>query len=435
MSKMKKLFDKIKHFALSFLIRLLGLLLQFGLGIAVARFLGASGSGIYSIYTSWFNLLSNVIAFGLPQLCTRKVSVLFSQGDVPHIRQFIAFSFKIFALISTPIVFVFYFLNPYIATALAGGEEQGYVLKLAAIAATAFIFLKFLSEILRSINKLNTAMLIESFSLPLMLIVGVYGIYVAPVEDKATYFLITHVFLLVFLSWVSWFLCAHHLKHHAKPASHPDSPIFTPPATRTLVTFWVSSTLGMWFLNMPLLVAPVFADLHDTGVFSAAYRLITVIVNVMMVLAGMYGPRFARNFNDRHFDALQKDLKKTAYISFAMFVPLFAVFIAVPEMILGIFGADFEAGADWLRVMAVGQLIYSGTGLVGLLMNMMHQEKLEMILMLVSACVMLFLMLLLGHFYAMMGIAIGFACGLAFKNLLSLFFVRKILKNLVSENS
>jgi O-antigen/teichoic acid export membrane protein len=435
MSKMKKLFDKVKHFALSFSIRLLGLILQFGLGIAVARFLGASGSGIYSIYTSWFNLLSNVIAFGLPQLCTRKVSVLFSQGNIPHIRQFILFSFKTFILISTPIIFVFYFLNTHIATALAGGQEQGYVLKLAAIAAAAFIFLKFLSEILRSINRLNTAMLIESFSLPLLLIVGVYAIYVAPVSDKAAHFLITHILLLVFLSWISWFFCNRQLKRHNSPQPPPDAPTFTAPATHTLLTFWVSSTLGMWFLNMPLLVAPIFAELHDTGVFSAAYRLITVIVNVMMVLAGMYGPRFARNFNDRHFQELQNDLKKTAYLSFAMFAPLFVAFIAIPEWILGIFGSDFEAGADWLRVMAVGQLIYSGTGLVGLLMNMMHQEKLEMILMLVSACVMLLLMLLLGHLYAMMGIAIAFATGLAFKNLLSLFFVRKILKNLVSENS
>ena len=48
----------------------------------------------------------------------------------------------------------------------AGGAANGYILKLSAVAATVFIILKFFSEILKSINKLNIAMLIESLLLP-----------------------------------------------------------------------------------------------------------------------------------------------------------------------------------------------------------------------------------------------------------------------------
>ena len=408
---------------------------QFGLGIAVARFLGASGSGIYSIYTSWFNLLSNVMALGLPQLCTRKVSILFSQNNSDHIRKFAYFSFKIFAGISIPVVIVFYILNPHIASIFADGEEQGYILKLSAIAASAFIFLKFTSEMLRAMNKLNTAMAIESLTLPFLLTSAVYVIYLLPIEDKPTYFLITHISFLFFLSGVSWLLCNHQLNKIQKQSAHLADSEFSAPAKNTLFTFWLSSTLGIWFLNMPLLIAPIFSDLHDTGIFSAAYRLITVIVNVMMVLSGVYGPKFARGFNEKNYQLVWADLKKTGRISFAMFIPLFVAFFAVPEQILSMFGPDFAAGADWLRIMAVGQLIYSATGLVGLALNMMHQERLEMILMFISASVMLILMLVLGNFYDITGIAIGFAFGLTFKNTVSLFFARKLLKNLISPSS
>jgi O-antigen/teichoic acid export membrane protein len=183
---------------------------------------------------------------------------------------------------------------------------------------------------------------------------------------------------------------------------------------------------------MPLLFAPVFSDIHDTGIFSSAYRLITVIVNVMMVLSGIYGPRFARNYNNKNYALLYEDLKKTAYISMGMFLPLFLIFMIFPSEILGIFGADFRAGAHWLQIMAAGQLIYSATGLVGLLLNMIHKEKLELMLMVLSSVLMVIMMLILGYLYSITGIAIAFAVGLAFKNLVSLFFAHSILKKLIA---
>lgn len=429
---MKKILSKSKNFIHSFSIRVAGLFFQFLLSILVARFLGTAGSGIYSIYTSWFNLLSNFIALGLPQFCIRNVSILFTHQKYIEIQNFIRHSFKIFSITGFLFISVFYLFGEEIAHKIAGGETQGYILKLSAVAATAFIFLKFLSEILKSINRLNTAMLIESLILPLMLVVSLYFINISSVIDKSTFFLITHIVIMVVLSYVSWLTCQKSLKSADQSADQEHTPTVR---MKTLIPFWLSSILGMWFLSMPLLISPIFSTLHETGVFSAAYRLITIIVNVLMVLSGIYGPRFARNYNSKNYAQLYHDLKITAYISMACFAPLFVVFIFYPTEILGIFGPDFTEGASWLQIMALGQLVYSATGLVGLMMNMIHKEKLELALMSISAAVMLTMMLMLGYLHGMTGIAIAFACGLAFKNLISLFFVRKMLKNLISETA
>jgi preprotein translocase subunit SecF len=69
------------------------------------------------------------------------------------------------------------------------------------------------------------------------------------------------------------------------------------------------------------------------------------------------------------------------------------------------------------------------------MMNMIHQEKTELGVMAVSAFFMLTLMLVLGNLYAITGIAIAFSVGLAFKNLASLYFVRKFLAELSHQNS
>jgi hypothetical protein len=42
------------------------------------------------------------------------------------------------------------------------------------------------------------------------------------------------------------------------------------------------------------------------------------------------------------------------------------------------------------------------------------------------------MMLILGYLYSITGIAIAFAVGLAFKNLVSLFFAHSILKKLIA---
>lgn len=278
-------------------------------------------------------------------------------------------------------------------------------------------------------------MLIESLLLPFFLVVSLYLLSSTSIDDKPQAFLNIHIGILLILSCVSWLLCKHEL--HAledNKSATASSTLNESVNFKKLIPFWLSSILGMWFLSMPLLFAPVFSDIHDTGIFSSAYRLITVIVNVMMVLSGIYGPRFARDYNNKNYAVLYEDLKKTAYISIGMFLPLFLIFMIFPKEILSIFGPDFSAGAHWLQIMATGQLVYSATGLVGLLLNMIHKEKLELMLMVLSSVLMLTMMLVLGYLYSITGIAIAFAVGLAFKNLVSLFFAHSILKKLIAVN-
>ena len=83
-------------FVYSFSIRLLGLFFQFALSIAVARLLGTAGAGIYSIYTSWFNLLSNAVSFGLPQYAIRHISILHAEKKPRQIKEYIFYSLKFF---------------------------------------------------------------------------------------------------------------------------------------------------------------------------------------------------------------------------------------------------------------------------------------------------------------------------------------------------
>lgn len=426
-----KTYEKSKKFLLLFFIRFTGLFLQFALNIIIARLLGTAGAGIYSVYTSWFNLISNLISCGLPQLSMRSVSVLYSEKKFFEIIYFIKKSSLVFIALGLLSFLVFLVFGTEAAEWLSGGGANAHVLQLSAIAAIAFVFLRFLSEILKAVNKINTAMTIDSFFLPLLLVIAIYAIDYFASHSKIDYFMAAHIGILVLLSYISWVHCKKEVCQQDSNPVHKHHSFIN---KKALVSFWLSSILGMWFLSMPLLVAPAFSSIHETGIFSASYRLITIIVNVLNILAGIYGPKFARNYNTKNYPELYKDLKLTAYISIAAYIPLFLVFIFLSDPILRIFGDDFVAGSTWLHIMALGQLIYSATGLVGLMMNMIHREKMELLIMVVCSVGMFILMLVLGYFYSITGIAFAFAAGLAMKNLVSFYFVRKILKSLIMEN-
>ena len=58
--------------------------------------------------------------------------------------------------------------------------------------------------------------------------------------------------------------------------------------------------------------------------FSSAYRLITVIVNVMMVLSGIYGPRSHVKLQQQNYALLYEDLKRLHIYQWVCFYRCFS---------------------------------------------------------------------------------------------------------------
>ena len=134
-----------------------------------------------------------------------------------------------------------------------------------------------------------------------------------------------------------------------------------------------------------------------------------------------------KEYADADFAALMESLKQTRWFSMALYAPLFLVFVAVPEFVMGLFGDAFRSGGSLLLTMAIGQLIYASTGLAGLMMNMIHREKEEFWITLLATLLMAALIAVLGSHFPVLGIAMGFGAGLGLKNLVSWWMVNRYL--------
>lgn len=399
--------------------------LQFASLWVIAKSIGVTGVGQYAFYTSWMTVLAALSSFGSATYTLRTVAVYVKNHQHHAIRHYIT-KMGLILFASGMGVWLLIHINSRLFVCMFHMDASWLSqLAWAAIGSTAFMLMRLMTEALKSMDMPNVSMAIESMLIPLLLM-GICGVmlwngYTLSVDDLiGAHIAITGLSVLL-MSCFIW--------RATQPTEHTVAPPLTTQhvLSMSLLPLWGSSLLGMLFLNMPILLLPLFANEEETGLFSMAYRFINVCVSLLMVIASIYGPRFAKAYVGRDIVALKSSLRHTQWLSLALYAPLFLIFVFASGFAMSLFGAEFRAGGSLLTAMAIGQLIYASTGLVGMMMNMIHREKEEFWISLASTVLMALLISTLGYFYAVMGMAIGFGLGLGLKNLASWFAVRHYL--------
>jgi O-antigen/teichoic acid export membrane protein len=404
-----------------------GLLLQLSLTVILGRLLGAAGMGVYSLYTSWMMLFASIADLGMPNYVLRSVSVL----DGKNRRQTaIDFTFRVIkvllvsGLLITALVWAFSGLFDFSDDVF----NTQWLMLIAVISAVAFMLIRILSEALKGIRQVNLALAAETALLPTgaLLVLGV--LYLYNWDITAQNYLVLHlVMLLATTFFMIWMLlrfrppAPDQAGQADQIGSHDDTeqPLLL---NRSLLPFWGAGLLNMWFMNMPIILLPQFATTEEIGVFAVAYRLIAFASIILVTLASLFAPKFARDFANNDADALKRGLRHSQILSLMIFLPMLIVFTFFAEPVLSLFGDEFTAGKELLWILVVGQTLNAATGLVGFMMNMIHQEKQEFYIQLTTTIMLMLLIFVMGSQYGVTGVAIAYAMAIVIKNLTSLIF-------------
>jgi O-antigen/teichoic acid export membrane protein len=394
----------------------IGLLLQLTLTVILGRLLGAAGMGMYSLYASWMMLFASIADLGMPNYVLRTVSVLDGEQKRNNAISFTLGVFKVLlvsGLLITGLVWVFSGLFDFSDAKL----DTQWLMLIAVISAVAFMLIRILSEALKGIRQVNLALAAETALLPagVLLVLGV--LYVYNWDISAQNYLVLHLaMLLVTTVFMLWLLLRFR--------QGDKSPELQQPAlfNRSLMPFWGAGLLNMWFMNMPIILLPQFATTEEIGVFSVAYRLIAFASIILVTLASLFAPKFARDFANNDADALKRGLRQSQMLSLLIFLPMLIVFTFFAELVLSLFGEEFTAAKELLWILVAGQTLNAATGLVGFMMNMIHQEKQEFYIQLTTTIMLMLMILALGSQYGVIGVAVAYATAIVIKNLTSLIF-------------
>jgi O-antigen/teichoic acid export membrane protein len=164
------------------------------------------------------------------------------------------------------------------------------------------------------------------------------------------------------------------------------------------------------------------------GIYSAASR-VSLAMNVCIItVAFVLAPHVSQLFAERRTARLQHEVGSAASWSAGLMVAACIVVIPASPLVLSVFGPDFGAGADALRILMLGQLANGICGPVAIVLNMTGKQVLAIRALAIGTVVDLVLLAGLVPLLGLTGAACATAICTLIWNLVMLIYARRDLR-------
>ncbi len=389
-----------KGMAVTFGGRLLDLAERLVLGLLLARFLGAEQYGLYNLALSAAAIAGTLALLGLDIGLVRFVSVFASRRDTAGLSGALRAGVSIPALLGSlfglalialahPIgeqwfheprlapllrmiglVVPFIALNHVLAAATRGFKNQHYTV----IAKFTFQpFVKITALVILAVIGLNAELAVAAFMLA---------------EIAAS------VLLLYFLNK------QFPLRRLLGAARVNLREIFT-----FSVAVYLSQAVSELTRNIQALVLATSGSVTAVGVYVVASQTSMASRLVMSSVTTASMPIFSELYEQRNRRELEDFYQITTKWTFTLNFPLFLIVVALPEVILSLFGDSFLDGAQALTILAWASLVMTATGTNWVVLDMSGHTRLKFVNSLVTAVTTIGLNLLLVPSLGVMGAA------------------------------
>ena len=435
------------------LARISGIAAQMGVQIAVGALAGAAGIGALQLHMAWSSVAGEVLGRGEATRAMRDTAVIAGHRAGAAIRGNLRRAFGQIASFSAVLGGVALLLvaaglgacagaavGAYPASApgsLAGFapgcflSTDGAVLAVSVIAAAPlFAFTRVLAETLKALDKPLIAVSVENAAVPLAVLGACAALAWLGAGARAVLDALLIAAVLGAGAATLLLLCAvrrevrrevprdappqvpQHGSRRAERAPRPLGP-------REQLHFWLTGLLNIAFLQLPFLVMPWLVSVDDVGEFAVAHKLVNVITTLLILLAAVYSPRFARAAAAARFDEARRLLRETQYLSLALFTPVWMILLILADPLAWLFSLGERDLLPFLLILGAGQLINAATGLCGVMLNMSGAPQLETRILSICTLLTLVAAVGLGSVRGALGIAAAGAGGIALRNLAS----------------
>lgn len=397
------------------------LLAQFAAQLVVGVSAGAAGLGILQLFTSWTCIAGELLGLGWPTRAMREVAVDCGDRRADRVadllrtaRGSILRAWLLLLLAGAPALLLW--------RGYAGHDpgDYGWLLPAAVLAAPIFSLLRLYADSLKATGAALAAVTLESLTSPLalLLVCGICWMAGHPVAALT----------LVATFAVSLALTAIALKRGLRRqlsrlevhGGTPDERAGPPPAPRgDLFFLWGTGVLSIGFVNLPFLIMPLYVDPAEIGVFAVAHKLVNIVTTLLLILAAVFGPAFARDAARGDRQALRALLHRTQLISLAIFLPAAVALVALAPTLAALFGEEFTGLQGFLCILAAGHLANAATGLSGVMLSMAGAASRELASLLIALAAALAGSAVVGPEHGATGLALVFSGSIALKNIVS----------------
>ncbi len=351
--------------AVSMATRTCGLAIGFLAQMLLARTLGSSGYGQYSIALSWALILVIPARLGADNTVLRYASIYLEEGNLGALKGLIRFA-VLMLIASCTVVMLALVAQSQLGLGLFSVFPQGTLPWIGAL-IFALACLGLYSALIRSAKRVFASQLYEPVLRPSVLIIGL-GIASALGLSLSARSAIILTFIAAVISLVGIALHFHMIapKTHRAPLDLTDR------------RQWIAVGIPLLFMNVvqevlnqiDVIFLGHLASPTASGLYAAAWRLASLVPFALVSLSFISAPMIAVAHRRKDFTELARIAKLNARLAFGFSLAM-ALFLAlIGRLALSAFSPEFEAAYPALLILLLGGLISAWTGSVGYLMTM-----------------------------------------------------------------
>ncbi len=404
---------------------------QVAVQMAVGALSGPVGLGILQLFTAWSNVLGELAARGYPTQVLRQVSIAWRRGDrtdcagaVSRGRAVIRHGVSVVLLLALVVFLMTLTFSNEPGLVRATGLAAGVV-----AAAGLFALVRLFAEALKATDAPLPAVTLESLVLPAAVLLVCAGCVVFS-TTLSPILIVGGVMLGLALSALGLARTLRRRVSAAEGVEWSKNAGATASEVRERRALWLGSLLAIVFLQLPFLVMPLFADTATIGVYAVAHKLVNIITTLLILMASVFGPAFARAAEQADVASLRDQLRRTQRLSLGLFVPAAAVLLVSADWLATLFNVPAAGLHAFVVILVLGQLVNAATGLAGVLLSVTGAPGAEWRATAIACVGGLVLSVPVGTAFGVIGLAWLFTAAIAAKNLLSYRAVRRHLAHM-----
>lgn len=323
--------------------------------------LGPKELGIYSIALAMIGLGATVATLGLPALVTREVAKSHVQEEWGRLKGILSVSRLLMVLVSGALLLA---TACVFAAGWATPERSWLILCSTAIVPMVAVN-QVRGAVLRGLNLVTLAEIPELALRPALTIILVIGVYVSVERVSATAAIFVQL-VAVLGSFLlgAWFFRKHLPYTIRKTKSELNALAWSREAQPF---FWIT-VISVLESQVGTYVLGIVSDLEQVGLFQVASQMVSLIVLGLMAVNAPLQPRLSAAWETRNTTESQELVTEAARLGTIIAVTAAILLAPFAQVVVHLFGAQFEGASNVLRVLVVGQVINAACGSCGLVL-------------------------------------------------------------------
>lgn len=397
--------------------------IRFGIGVILARLLGADGFGVYNLALSVAAIASIVPQLGLDVAILRYTAIFAGRGNWTVVRANLRLMLRISLAMSLLVAGGLIIFAEAVAGALLHDRQLAPLVVISALMVPTIVLNIQLGAALRGLRRLGHEVLADQV--------------VQPLVRLALLLMLLLVGLTVSQALLAWtvaslvataLLASFVIRALPRDGGGEGQRLGTGELLRFSAPVFLSNVVLKSGGQLQVLLLGALSTVSAVGVFAVAtnVNLIGSLFHSSLVSASM--PLFAAAQDREDRSALVRLYRLTSKWSLTLNLPIFLLVVAYPQALLAMFGSDFGAGALPLAILAAANLVNAGTGMSGAVLDMTGYTRWKLLNAIVSVALGIALNLLLVPSLGLVGAAIAVLAVTAGTNILPLVEVLVLVR-------